>query len=197
MPGFYEEMADMVQELLAPEDEDGLGQGVVQLKRVTLGTPPNEWTPAPETVETWPLSATVKRMHQRYENGVLIVETGDMVTFAVPAVELLKLRADTIALHETFSAMGASRDIAFRQQIEAGRVQAQHITKTWRHTPQEHPRAQHVVMHGQVVPFDQPFIAPDGTTVRYPHAPGTPTRHTIGCKCFAEYKIDFVAQLVR
>ncbi|WP_182575343.1 head morphogenesis protein [Aminobacter ciceronei] len=108
---------------------------------------------------------------------------------------LLKLRADTIALHETFSALGSSRDIAFRQQIEAGRVQAQHITKTWRHTPQVHPRAQHVVMHGQVVPFDQPFIAPDGTTIRYPHAPGTPTRHTIGCKCFAEYKIDYVAKL--
>lgn len=62
-------------------------QGTIQLKRVTLGTPPNEWTPAPETVETWPLSAAVKRMHQRYEYGVLIVETGDMVTFAVPAVQ--------------------------------------------------------------------------------------------------------------
>ncbi|GAA2817215.1 hypothetical protein EDC40_103650 [Aminobacter aminovorans] len=62
-------------------------QGTVQLKRVTLGTPPNEWTPAPETVETWPLSATAERLHQRYENGVLIVETGDMVTFSVPEVE--------------------------------------------------------------------------------------------------------------
>lgn len=110
---------------------------------------------------------------------------------------LLKLRADTIALHETFSALGASREIAFRQQIEAGRVQAQHITKTWRHTPQEHPRQQHVRMHGQIVPYDQPFIAPDGTQIRYPHAPGTPTRHTVGCKCFAEYKIDFVVQLMR
>jgi hypothetical protein len=127
-----------------------------------------------------PLSAdTVGRIVGRYSDG------------------LLKLRADTIALHETFSALGASRDIAFRQQIEAGRVQAQHVTKTWRHTPQEHPRAQHVAMQGQVVPFDQSFTAPDGTLIRYPHAPGTPTRHTIGCKCFAEYRIDFVAQMVR
>lgn len=110
---------------------------------------------------------------------------------------LLKLRADTIALQETFQALGSSRDIAYRQQIEAGRVQGQHITKTWRHTPQEHPRAQHVAMHGQTVPFDQSFTAPDGTLIRYPHAPGTPSRHTIGCKCFAEYRIDFAAQLVR
>jgi hypothetical protein len=36
--------------------------------------------------QTWPLKAAVKRLHQRYEGGVLIVETGDIVTFAVPAV---------------------------------------------------------------------------------------------------------------
>lgn len=110
---------------------------------------------------------------------------------------LLKLRGDTIALHETFEALGASKDIAFRQQIEAGRVQAQNITKTWRRTPQEHPRVQHIEMHGQTVRFDQPFIAPDGTAIPYPHAPGVPAKHTLGCKCFAEYKIDFVAELVR
>jgi len=33
--------------------------------------------------------AAAKRLQQRYENGVLIVETGDMVTFAVPEVEPL------------------------------------------------------------------------------------------------------------
>ncbi|MBB4649572.1 hypothetical protein GGQ99_001294 [Aminobacter niigataensis] len=82
MTGFYNEMQGVAAELL-----DEFKQGAVQLKRVTLGTPPNEWTPPPETVETWPLAATVKRLHQRYENGVLIVETGDMVTFAVPEVE--------------------------------------------------------------------------------------------------------------
>lgn len=110
---------------------------------------------------------------------------------------LLKLRADTIGLHETFAALGASKDIAFRQQIEKGTLQAQHVTKGWKHTPQEHPRVQHVAMQGQKVRFDQPFVAPDGTLIPYPHAAGVPARHTLGCKCFCEYKIDFVAQLVR
>ncbi|TPM39374.1 head morphogenesis protein [Mesorhizobium sp. B2-2-3] len=113
------------------------------------------------------------------------------------ADSLLKLRADTIGLHETFAALGASKDIAFRQQMEKGNLQAQHVTKGWKHTPQEHGRMQHIAMQGQVVPFDQSFTAPDGTAIPYPHAPGVPTRHTLGCKCFAEYKIDFVAQLVR
>lgn len=112
------------------------------------------------------------------------------------AAGLLKLRADTISLHETFAAMAASKDIAFRQQIEVGNLQAGHVTKTWKHTPQERPRVQHVAMQGQKVPFDQPFVAPDGTLIPFPHAPGVPARHTLGCKCLAEYKIDFIAQLV-
>lgn len=109
---------------------------------------------------------------------------------------LLKLRADTIALNETFNAMAAAKDIAFRRQIDNGNLSADIVTKTWRHTPQEHPRAQHVVMRGQKVRYDQPFVAPDGTLIMYPHAPGIPIRHKIGCKCIAEYKIDFIAQRV-
>lgn len=45
----------------------------------------NEWTRA-RPVTTWALHATVRRLHQRYEGGVLVVETGEMVTFAVPAI---------------------------------------------------------------------------------------------------------------
>jgi len=57
-----------------------VNQGAVVLKRVTAAPGPNDWTPgaAVETLIT--VSATVKRLHQRYEGGVLIVETGDMVT---------------------------------------------------------------------------------------------------------------------
>lgn len=109
---------------------------------------------------------------------------------------LLKLRADTIGLHETFAALGASKDIAFQQAIAKGAVRADAITKGWKHTPQEHPRVQHIAMQGQKVRFDQPFVAPDGTLIPYPHATGVPSRHTLGCKCFCEYRIDFAARLV-
>jgi hypothetical protein len=79
--GFYDEMQDMASELLGE-----LGQGVVSLKRISRADGPNAWTPGAETVETFALSGAVRRLHQRYEGGVLIVETGDMVTFAVPEV---------------------------------------------------------------------------------------------------------------
>ena len=63
-------------------------QGVVQLRRITTAAPDpaTPWILGEETTEVCDLSATVKRLHQRYETGVLIVESGDMVTFAVPAV---------------------------------------------------------------------------------------------------------------
>jgi len=145
------------------------------------------------------------RRDRRFDKTVLAaIEAGKPVSAAMVdritgryADSLLKLRADTIGLHETFAALGASKDIAFRQQIEKGSLQAQQVTKGWKHTPQEHGRMQHIAMQGQVVPFDQSFTAPDGTAIPYPHAPGVPTRHALGCKCFCEYKIDFVAQLVR
>jgi hypothetical protein len=79
----YERMQQTATRLL-----DRFQQGTVQLVRVTPGTPDpaTPWEPAAPTQTTYDLKATVTREHQRYENGVLIVETGDMVMFAVPEV---------------------------------------------------------------------------------------------------------------
>lgn len=81
--GFYDEMREMATELLGE-----FQQGVVQLVRVSPGAPDpaTPWEPGAPTQTTYDLKATVTREHQRYENGVLIVETGDMVMFAVPEI---------------------------------------------------------------------------------------------------------------
>lgn len=113
----------------------------------------------------------------------------------------LKLRGDTIALEETRTALFSVRDVAIRQQIEAGKFTAQEVTKHWRHSGSENPRMQHLEMAAHYrkdgVPLDQPFIAPDGTAMMYPHAPGVPARHRIGCKCRVEYDIDWIAAGLR
>lgn len=88
---FYEEMWGVGTELLGE-----FKQGQISLKRITSVPGPNPWDPPTETLQTWPLSATVKRLHLRYENGVLIVETGDMVMFAVPEVE--SVLTDTLVI---------------------------------------------------------------------------------------------------
>jgi hypothetical protein len=147
----------------------------------------------------------LKRRDKRFDASIRkAIEAGKPIALAdVDRVvgrlsdSYLKLRADTIALHETFTALGGSRNAAFRQAIAKGAVDVQHVTKTWRHTTAEHPRMQHVAMAGQTVRFDQPFVAPDGTQIMYPHAEGVPANHTLGCKCRCDYKISFVGRLVR
>lgn len=109
----------------------------------------------------------------------------------------LDYRGKVIARHETMAALDKSRYDALRQQIEAGKLDARDVTKRWRHSAQEHPRLQHVAMNGQAVPFDQPFVAPDGTRLRYPRDHDAPASHTINCKCRPEYTIDFTRQALR
>lgn len=109
----------------------------------------------------------------------------------------LQLRGEMIGLEETKTALLSVRDNAVRQQIDAGKITAQEVTKKWLRTGSEHPRLQHEMMVGQKVTFDTPFVAPDGTLLMYPHDPKAPARHRIGCKCRMEYEIDYVAAGLR
>lgn len=113
----------------------------------------------------------------------------------------LKLRGDTIALEETRTALFSARDVAVRQQIDAGKIGAQEVTKHWRHSGSEHPRMQHIEMAARYkkdgVPMNEPFVAADGTAIMYPHAPGVQARHRIGCKCRVEYDVDWIAAGLR
>jgi hypothetical protein len=113
----------------------------------------------------------------------------------------LRLRAETIGLEETRSALFSVRDNAIRQQIDAGKIAAQDVTKHWLHSGSEHPRMQHIDLAAQSkeqgVPIDMPFVAPDGTLLMYPHAPGIPAKHKIGCKCRMRYEIDYISAGLR
>jgi hypothetical protein len=110
----------------------------------------------------------------------------------------LQLRGETIGLEETRTALFSVRDNAIRQQVEAGKITAQEVTKKWKHSGSEHPRMQHVQMAAQnAVSLDMPFVAPDGTMLMYPHDPKAPARHRLGCKCRVEYDIDYIAAGLR
>lgn len=116
---------------------------------------------------------------------------------AVTAYEtqLLRLRGETIAKHETFAALEAAKEQAFRQAVASGKIAETAVTKTWRHFSSRNPRHQHIVMDGQKVGLNGFFIMPDGTVMQYPHDPAAPVRHTAGCLCQADYSIDFYAGL--
>jgi uncharacterized membrane protein len=96
--GFYDEMAEMVTELLQPDEDGGLGQGTVELKRETPGTvdPAQPWVAVDPTTVFYPLDAAVRRVSQKYVDGSLIVATDNQVTFAVP--EIVPAMTDTLII---------------------------------------------------------------------------------------------------
>ncbi len=147
----------------------------------------------------------LKTRDKRFDRSVLAaIKEGravdaDIVTKIVGRLndKNLQLRAETIGLEETRKALFSVRDNAIRQQIDAGKIDADLVTKTWKRSPADHPRLQHTMISGTSVQLDQPFTMPDGTQLMYPHDPDAPARHTIGCHCRVEYDIDYIAAGLR
>lgn len=108
---------------------------------------------------------------------------------------LLQLRGEVIGKNEAFAALAEAKHEAYAQAIESGKLSASAVKKKWRHFASEHPRAQHIIMNGQTVGFDEQFVLPDGTTMRFPHDPSAPIGHTAGCHCQGDYVVDFLAGL--
>jgi hypothetical protein len=93
MSEFYDDMRDMAGDVLAD-----FAQGTVILRRVVPGMsdPATPWVPPTEDTTTeFTLAATAKRLHQRYENGVLIIETGDMLTIS-PRAWLVQFEGEPV-----------------------------------------------------------------------------------------------------
>jgi hypothetical protein len=108
---------------------------------------------------------------------------------------LLQLRGETIGKNEAFTSLQASKQEAYRQAVQGGAVSQQAVRKIWRHMANENPRIQHVEMDGESVGLEEVFVMPDGTRMLYPHDPEAPAKHTLGCHCQADYRIDHLANL--
>lgn len=130
------------------------------------------------------------------EGRGLAPEEAERVT-RLYANKALKRRGEIISRHETMMALDRSRYDAFRQQIDDGKLLVTDIVKTWKHIPRETARLQHTIMSGQSVPFDQPFIMPDGTQLQYPRDPNAPASHTLNCFCRVDYRVDHTGVLLR
>lgn len=108
---------------------------------------------------------------------------------------LLKLRGDTIALHETFTALNEAKMQAYSQAIDKGAVQVQTLTKSWHDSRDGKVRHSHRAMNGQKVAFEAKFVSPSGALLDYPHDPKAPTAEILGCRCWMNIKIDHLAGL--
>jgi|SRR5690554_275143 len=89
MADFYDDMATMTNELLAPTSSGGLGQGVVKLIRVTPGVPDSDkpWLPVEPTEKPETLKAAVRGVDSRLvgtEVGSAVILASDRQVICAP-----------------------------------------------------------------------------------------------------------------
>jgi hypothetical protein len=110
------------------------------------------------------------------------------------ADRLLVTRGEAIARSESIEALNAGRDEAVLQAIDEGKISADLTTGTWDATGDGRTRPDHAAMEGQKQPEGQPFIAPDGSLLRYPGdtSLGASAEMTINCRCFRHIEYDFI-----
>jgi hypothetical protein len=57
------------------------------------------------------------------------------------------------------------------------------VKKSWRHSPQEHPRLSHVALDGTAVEVGESFEMESGELLRFPRDPRGTARETVNCAC--------------
>ncbi|MFC3704479.1 head morphogenesis protein [Devosia honganensis] len=136
-------------------------------------------------------------VHRALEQGGSVpAEAVDRIVTAY-SNRALKYRADNLALTETNIALAKAKTDAFQQQIDAGKLDAQDLTKTWQRTVSRAPRDGHLAMVGKTIPFGEMFTLPSGHQCTGPHDPNLPASEIVNCKCLLELSVDFTAQALR
>ena len=93
MSDFYSDLATMASELLAPTSQNGLGQGVIQLIRVTQGVVDSDkpWLPVQPIEQTELLKGAVKGVSSKLvgaEVGSAVIIASDREAIcAAPAMQ--------------------------------------------------------------------------------------------------------------
>jgi len=111
---------------------------------------------------------------------------------------LLAYRGEVVARTESIHAAHAGQRVGMQQLIDAGRVQASQVRKIWQATGDGRTRESHLMLHGESVGWDEPFISPvTGLPMMHPGdtSMGAAGRDTIQCRCFMETRVDYLGNL--
>lgn len=107
----------------------------------------------------------------------------------------LRYRGEAIGRTEAMAALHKAQDESFRQAIAAGQVDARDVRKVWRSAGDGRVRDTHRMLNGETVGFTQSFASPSGARLRYPGDARAPAAEIIQCRCWCEYRIDFLANV--
>jgi hypothetical protein len=140
-------------------------------------------------------AATRARILRAYREETALSEADKQLSIRQYSSQLLRERGETIARTESITALRAGRHEGFEQLVESGNVRPDQITRVWDATGDARTREDHLEMDGQeVVGFDAPFIAPDGSQMMFPGdtSLGAPGKQTIQCRCFERIRVRYI-----
>ena len=112
-------------------------------------------------------------------------------------------RGQNISKTETLNALRAGQYEAIRQAAQKGGLGLSEVTKGWDATGDARTRVDHLLMEQTYlkdpIPFNQVFIAPDGSALRFPGdtSLGASASQIVRCRCRGVYRIDFIARQIR
>jgi hypothetical protein len=107
----------------------------------------------------------------------------------------LRWRAEAIGRTESMAALHEAQSQAMEQAIESGDIPPESVTYVWRATKDKRTRDSHVVMDGQEVKVGEMFVSGKGNLLEYPGDPNGEPEDVIGCRCWRETRVDFLAGL--
>lgn len=109
----------------------------------------------------------------------------------------LKFRADTIGRTEALTSLNTAQAEAFRQGIDAGQIQQQHVRKIWRSAMDDRVRESHRVLNSESVGFNDAFVSPTGARLMHPGdtSLGATAQDVIQCRCVVQYRVDHLANV--
>lgn len=130
------------------------------------------------------------------QGGAVPADAVDRIVTAYSNKALME-RGKALALTETNIALAKAKTDAFQQQIDAGKLEAGDMVKTWGRTISKEPRNGHLAMAGKSIPFGEMFTLPSGYQCTGPHDPNLPASELVGCKCYMDITISFAKRAAR
>ena len=130
--------------------------------------------------------------------------TEAQITAATSALRTrtLRYRAEVIARTESINALRAGQHQAIEQAIAKGNLDRRDFTKFWDATGDSRTRLDHMMMeqtYAEGIPFDQAFIAPDGSRLLFPGDTelGATGKQVINCRCRERVQYNAAGKLRR
>lgn len=124
-------------------------------------------------------AATIEKLTSRYKSNAL------------------RYRGEVIGRTEALNSLRASNREAYEQAVDMGAMKSSDVTRVWDATGDNRTREDHLIMDGQKVGMNEPFVAPDGSLLMYPGdtSLGAEAEQTIQCRCVERYEVNWYAGL--